>query len=300
MGRDERRKDERTRVEGESRGSKSVSSKSVSSKSVSSVKLRDFDFDFDFDFRFFHENCRDVIAQTHTHARAANFASANSRPLPLALLMVLSPYFVASGPCPIRLVLPDRSSTLALFVLLVVPRNCNLLCRNKRCPPHGARRYVPSRLFFSFLFRFILFACSLVFRCQLSALPAFCVPVPHMPCHSNQLNVSLFMTQVPTHTSEVCLFPSCCSLSNHLAASSPLPQLRCLLFTPGLGLDDSLEPKISSQGMVGQLKARKAAGVILKMIQEGKIAGRAILMAGPPSTGKTAIAMGIVRDSLLN
>lgn len=44
--------------------------------------------------------------------------------------------------------------------------------------------------------------------------------------------------------------------------------------------------------MVGQAKARKAAGVILKMIQEGKIAGRAILMAGPPSTGKTAIAMG--------
>lgn len=45
--------------------------------------------------------------------------------------------------------------------------------------------------------------------------------------------------------------------------------------------------------MVGQLKARKAAGVILKMITAGKIAGRAILIAGPPSTGKTAIAMGM-------
>lgn len=44
--------------------------------------------------------------------------------------------------------------------------------------------------------------------------------------------------------------------------------------------------------MVGQGKARKAAGLILKMVQEGKIAGRAVLMAGPPSTGKTAIAMG--------
>jgi DNA helicase TIP49 (TBP-interacting protein) len=43
---------------------------------------------------------------------------------------------------------------------------------------------------------------------------------------------------------------------------------------------------------VGQLKARKAAGVILQMIKEGKIAGRAVLMAGPPGTGKTAIAMG--------
>jgi DNA helicase TIP49 (TBP-interacting protein) len=61
----------------------------------------------------------------------------------------------------------------------------------------------------------------------------------------------------------------------------------------GLGLDPAtLEPRGNAQGMVGQGKARKAAGVILKMVQEGRIAGRAILMAGPPSTGKTAIAMG--------
>jgi RuvB-like protein 2 len=45
--------------------------------------------------------------------------------------------------------------------------------------------------------------------------------------------------------------------------------------------------------MVGQLEARKAAGVILELIKQGKIAGRAILMAGAPGTGKTAIAMGI-------
>ena len=45
--------------------------------------------------------------------------------------------------------------------------------------------------------------------------------------------------------------------------------------------------------MVGQINARKAAGVILKMVQQGRIAGRAILMAGPPGSGKTAIAMGI-------
>ncbi|CAG8601136.1 10079_t:CDS:10 [Funneliformis mosseae] len=63
----------------------------------------------------------------------------------------------------------------------------------------------------------------------------------------------------------------------------------------GLGLDDSLEPRQVAQGMVGQVKARKAAGVILQMIKEGKIAGRAILMAGPPGTGKTAIAMGMAQ-----
>jgi RuvB-like protein 2 len=62
----------------------------------------------------------------------------------------------------------------------------------------------------------------------------------------------------------------------------------------GLGLEaDGIQPRGNSQGMVGQLHARKAAGVVLQMIKEGKIAGRAMLLAGPPSTGKTAIAMGI-------
>ena len=51
-----------------------------------------------------------------------------------------------------------------------------------------------------------------------------------------------------------------------------------------------------SQGMVGQTNARRAAGVILKIIQEGKIAGRALLIAGTPGTGKTAIAMGMAQS----
>ncbi|XP_018049201.1 PREDICTED: ruvB-like 2 [Atta colombica] len=63
----------------------------------------------------------------------------------------------------------------------------------------------------------------------------------------------------------------------------------------GLGLNDSLEPRNVSQGMVGQLMARRAAGVILEMIKESKIAGRAILLAGQPGTGKTAIAMGMAQ-----
>ena len=61
----------------------------------------------------------------------------------------------------------------------------------------------------------------------------------------------------------------------------------------GLGLDDALEARHISQGMVGQQPARKAAGVLLSMIKEGKIAGRGILIAGQPGTGKTAIAMGM-------
>lgn len=50
-----------------------------------------------------------------------------------------------------------------------------------------------------------------------------------------------------------------------------------------------------SEGMVGQGEARKAAGVIIKLIQAGKIAGRAVLLAGQPGTGKTAIAMGMAQ-----
>jgi len=63
----------------------------------------------------------------------------------------------------------------------------------------------------------------------------------------------------------------------------------------GLGLDDSLAAKPVSEGLVGQVAARKAAGVILQMIHEDRIAGRAVLIAGQPGTGKTAIAMGMAQ-----
>uniref|UniRef100_A0A8C7ZR26 RuvB-like helicase n=1 Tax=Oryzias sinensis TaxID=183150 RepID=A0A8C7ZR26_9TELE len=48
--------------------------------------------------------------------------------------------------------------------------------------------------------------------------------------------------------------------------------------------------------MVGQLASRRAAGIILEMIKDGHIAGRAVLIAGQPGTGKTAIAMGIAQS----
>lgn len=64
----------------------------------------------------------------------------------------------------------------------------------------------------------------------------------------------------------------------------------------GLGLDSSLNPRSVSEGMVGQASARKAAGLLLHMIRDGKIAGRAVLLAGQPGTGKTAIAMGLAKS----
>ncbi len=56
---------------------------------------------------------------------------------------------------------------------------------------------------------------------------------------------------------------------------------------------DTLTAKANADGLVGQQQARKAASVILQMAKEGKIAGRAVLISGPPSTGKTAIAIGM-------
>ena len=35
------------------------------------------------------------------------------------------------------------------------------------------------------------------------------------------------------------------------------------------------------------------------MVKEGKIAGRAVLIAGTPGTGKTAIAMGVAQVGLV-
>uniref|UniRef100_A0A1I8BNB9 RuvB-like helicase n=1 Tax=Meloidogyne hapla TaxID=6305 RepID=A0A1I8BNB9_MELHA len=64
----------------------------------------------------------------------------------------------------------------------------------------------------------------------------------------------------------------------------------------GLGLKENYEPLDIADGMVGQHSARKAAGLIVKMIKDGHIAGRALLIVGNPGTGKTAVAMAISKS----
>jgi RuvB-like protein 1 (pontin 52) len=64
----------------------------------------------------------------------------------------------------------------------------------------------------------------------------------------------------------------------------------------GLGLKEDGTAMDVGAGFVGQEQAREAAGLVVDMIRQKKMAGRALLLAGAPGTGKTALALGIAQE----
>lgn len=64
----------------------------------------------------------------------------------------------------------------------------------------------------------------------------------------------------------------------------------------GLGLDEHGVAKRVEGGFVGQADAREACGIIVDLIKSKKMSGKAILLAGAPGTGKTALALAISQE----
>lgn len=64
----------------------------------------------------------------------------------------------------------------------------------------------------------------------------------------------------------------------------------------GLGLDEHGVAKPVDSGFVGQKEAREACGVIVDLIKTKKMSGKAILLAGAPGLGKTALALAVSQE----
>lgn len=60
------------------------------------------------------------------------------------------------------------------------------------------------------------------------------------------------------------------------------------------------EAAATGGGMIGQTAAREAAAVVVQLVKQKRMAGRGVLFAGPPGTGKVrAHQIHTVADEIL-
>mmetsp|Transcript_4500 Transcript_4500/g.7592 ORF Transcript_4500/g.7592 Transcript_4500/m.7592 type:complete len:456 (-) Transcript_4500:316-1683(-) len=81
-----------------------------------------------------------------------------------------------------------------------------------------------------------------------------------------------------------------------VASTSKTQRVATHTHIKGLGLKDDGTAIPMAAGFVGQEQAREACGVVVDMIKQKKMAGRALLLTGAPGTGKTALALGIAQE----
>ncbi|KAI9716736.1 MAG: RuvB ATP-dependent DNA helicase pontin [Chrysothrix sp. TS-e1954] len=81
------------------------------------------------------------------------------------------------------------------------------------------------------------------------------------------------------------------------STSSSSPRTAAHSHIRGLGLSPSgIAEPTSSAGFVGQASAREACGLVVDLIKAKKMSGRAVLLAGGPGTGKTALALAVSQE----
>ncbi|KAF8883119.1 RuvB-like helicase 1 [Infundibulicybe gibba] len=64
----------------------------------------------------------------------------------------------------------------------------------------------------------------------------------------------------------------------------------------GLGLTPEGFAATDASGFIGQTIAREACGVVVDLVKSRKFSGRALLLAGAPGTGKTALALAVAHE----